>query len=160
LYNHRVELRTRDSELADFEGLWSIDQRCFEPGIAYSRRELARYMRQRSAFTIIGETRETSRSRWRMVGFVVGQVVRGKLGHIVTIDVLPEGRRTGIGSRLMSEAEARLRERGCEAIALETAVDNAAAIAFYKRLGFEVIRTIPRYYLGKIDALLMMKPLI
>lgn len=155
-----MELRTRDSELSDFEGLWIIDQRCFEPGIAYSRRELAWYMRQRGAFTIIGETRETSRARWRMTGFVVGQVIRGKLGHIVTIDVLPQGRRTGIGTRLMSEAEERLRKRGCEAIALETAVDNAPAIAFYKRLGYEVVRTISRYYLGKIDALMMVKRLV
>ena len=145
--------------MSDFEGLWNIDQRCFEPGIAYSRRELAWYMRQPGAFTIVGETRETSRSRWKMVGFVVGQVIRGKLGHIVTIDVLPQGRRTGIGTRLMSEAEERLQKRGCAAIALETAVDNAAAIAFYKRLGFAVVRTISGYYLGKIDALMMVKRL-
>ncbi|MGH9521265.1 MAG: GNAT family N-acetyltransferase [Terriglobales bacterium] len=131
-----MELRTRESELADFEALWSVDQKCFEPGIAYSRRELASYMRQRGAFTFIGETRETARSRWRIAGFLVGQTVRGKLGHVITIDVLPQARRTGIGTRLMSEAEERLTKRGCEAIVLETAVDNSSAIAFYKRLGY------------------------
>ena len=154
-----MEFRTRQSELADFEALWSIDQKCFEPGIAYSRRELAGYMRQRGAFTLVGETRETERSRWRAVAFIVGQVVRGKLGHVVTIDVLPQARRTGIGKRLMAEAEERLKGRGCEAIVLETAVDNASAIAFYKRLGYSVVRTIPGYYLGKIDAFMMMKKL-
>ena len=159
LYNPPVEFRTRESELADFETLWSIDQQCFDPGIAYSRRELAWYMRQRGAFTLIGESRATLRSRWRSVAFIVGQTVRGKLGHVVTIDVLPEARRTGIGTRLMSEAEERLRQRGCEAIVLETAVDNSSAIQFYKRLGYSVVRTIPRYYLGRIDALMMMKKL-
>src|SRR5690349_18341072 len=113
-----MEFRTRDSELADFERLWSIDQKCFAPGIAYSRRELAWYMRERGAFTLVGEARATPRSRWRAVAFVVGQTVRSKIGHIVTIDVLPDARRTGIGTRLMAEAEERLKKRGCEAMVL------------------------------------------
>jgi ribosomal-protein-alanine N-acetyltransferase len=77
----------------------------------------------------------------------------------VTIDVVSEARRGGVGSLLMEEAEARLRALGCNSIYLETAVDNAAALRFYKRLGYSVLKTIPRYYLGSLDALLMGKPL-
>jgi ribosomal protein S18 acetylase RimI-like enzyme len=40
---------------------------------------------------------------------------------------------------------------------LETAVDNVAAIAFYKRLGYAVLETLPRYYHGELDAFLMGK---
>lgn len=40
----------------DFETLWQIDQRCFLPGIAYSKHELASFLRQRGAVCIVAET--------------------------------------------------------------------------------------------------------
>ncbi len=42
---------------------------------------------------------------------------------------------------------------------LETAVDNLAALAFYKRHGYSVVRTWPRYYSNGVDALVMKKEL-
>ena len=152
-----METRIREAVPSDFEILWSIDQRCFEPGISYSRRELAWYMKLRGAFTLIGETRSSARSKWSIAGFVVGQVLRGKLSHVVTIDVLPDTRRTGLGTTLMEAAETRFRQAGCDTTVLETAVDNLAAVRFYKRLGYHVVKTIPRYYLDRVDALMMVK---
>jgi ribosomal-protein-alanine N-acetyltransferase len=154
----------RDYQPADFRELWRIDQECFAPGIAYSQRELAWYMGLRGAFTIVAETSEagsekSGEEKRRIAGFVVAQKQVHAVGHIVTIDVLPEDRRGGVGSLLMEEAEARLRNLGCNSIYLETAVDNAAALRFYKRQGYSVLKTIPRYYLDSIDALVMGKPL-
>jgi len=154
-----VDVRIREATQEDFDELWRIDQQCFEPGISYTRRELAWYMTLRGAFTLIGETREKSRSKWKISGFAVGQQPRRRLGHIVTIDVLPDARRTGLGTRLMEEIEARLKKDGCATIFLETAVNNLAAIKFYKRLGYFVVKTLPRYYLDKIDGLMMSKDL-
>ncbi len=154
-----MDVRIREATAEDFDELWRIDQECFEPGISYSRRELAWYMNLRGAFTIVGETRGTPRSKWKIAGFSIGQQPRRGLGHIVTIDVLSDARRTGLGTRLMKEVEARLKEDDCQTIFLETAVDNRAAISFYKRLGYYVVKTVPRYYLGKIDALMMAKDL-
>ena len=152
-----MELRIREGIPEDFDELWRIDQLCFEPGIAYTRRELEWYMNLRGAFTLVGETQETPRSKWKISGFVVGQQPRRGLGHIVTIDVLPAARRTGLGTRLMHDVETRLTNDGCKTVCLETAVDNLPAIKFYKRLGYSVLKTIPRYYLDKIDALMMSK---
>jgi len=64
-------------------------------------------------------------------------------GHIITIDVLPEARRAGIGSSLLQAAEDRLRQAGAAIVELETAVDNAAAIQFYKRKEYFVEKTVP-----------------
>ena len=150
-------MRTREATSDDFDELWEIDQRCFQAGIAYSRRELTWYMKLRGAFTVVGESQAAPRARWNKVAFVVGQQVRRDFGHIITIDVLPEARRTGLGTRLMAEAETRLQQQGCDTIFLETAVDNVAAIRFYKKLGYYVVKTLPRYYLDKIDALMMAK---
>ncbi len=146
----------------DFQRLWEVDQQCFVRGIAYSQRELAYYIGMRGAFTLVAEPlaghagREGKRP---IVGFVVGQKLPRGVGHVVTVDVLPEARRSGLGSLLMDECEARLRQDGCRSVYLETAVDNEVALRFYKRLGYAVLKTIPRYYLASVDAFLLGKHL-
>lgn len=144
----------RDYDSRDFDRLYQIDQACFPPGIAYSRRELAYYMSLRGTFTIVAEAKTKLPE---MAGFIVGQRVPRGMGHIITIDTVARFRRAGLGSRLMNAAEQRLKAAGCHAIVLETAVDNDAAIAFYKRLGYHVLKTLPHYYHNKVDAFMMGK---
>jgi ribosomal-protein-alanine N-acetyltransferase len=148
-----VPARIRESQPEDFKELWRIDQQCFAPGISYSQRELAHYMARRGAFTLVAE------EDGLIAGFVVGQRHGKGIGHIITIDVLPEARRSGVGSLLIEASEQRLRGEGCDSVYLETAVDNPAALMFYKRHGYHVLRTIPRYYMNQIDALVMGKKL-
>ncbi len=150
----------RPYEPADFEWLWQIDQQCFTRGIAYSKRELAHYIALRGAFTIVAEAATPlQKGRQPIAGFLVGRKLRKDMGHVVTIDVVPEARRSGLGSRLMETCEERLRDAGCHAMFLETAVDNEVALRFYKRLGYSVVKTIPRYYFGSVDAFLLAKRL-
>jgi len=93
------------------------------------------------------------------VGFIVAEAAR-VTGHIITIDVLEEARRSGLGSRLMAAAEERLRAQGCRAVSLETAVDNAAALAFYKKHHYFLVKTLPRYYSTGVDAFVLKKDLL
>jgi len=148
-----VPFAIRDFKPEDFETLWRIDQACFPPGIAYSRQELKIYMRRKGSFTIIAEGEDSA----KVAGFLVA--FEGLTGHIITIDVTAEARRSGVGSQLLQTAEDRLRAGGSKAVGLETAVDNAAALAFYKRHGFHVVRTWPRYYSNGVDALVLTKKL-
>jgi ribosomal protein S18 acetylase RimI-like enzyme len=60
---------------------------------------------------------------------------------------------------LLQASEDRLRTGGSRAVGLETAVDNVAALSFYKRHGYNVVRTWPRYYSNGVDALVMKKEL-
>ena len=93
----------------------------------------------------------------QLAGFIV--VHGGPVGHVITIDVAEAARRAGVGSLLLTAAEDRLREAGATAVGLETAVDNRKALAFYKKHGYTVIRTWPRYYSNGVDALVMKKVL-
>jgi [ribosomal protein S18]-alanine N-acetyltransferase len=158
-----VEFALRDFRREDFESLWHIDQKCFPPGIAYSRRELAAYIRLRGAFTMVAESRSdngASASRSRVVGFIVAQANRRGVGHILTIDVPPSSRRFRVGSRLLATAEDRLRAAACRTVVLEAAVDNVSALAFYKRHDYSVVKTIPRYYANGVDAFVLEKELL
>lgn len=147
----------REYRAEDLPTLGRIDRSCFPPGIAYSREELEFFVRRRGAFTLVAE-RDSE-----IAGFLIGHVLRtragNKVGHIITIDVVSQYRRGGLGTLLMRAGEHHMREAGCEAVYLETAVDNSAAIAFYQRHGFAVLSTIPRYYLDSLDALRMGKRL-
>jgi len=149
----------------DLEALWRLDQACFPPGIAYTRDELLAYMRRRSAFTLVADALQPSAAdgeraaTGEISGFIVAERGRQPVGHIITIDVRAEDRRSGLGSGLMEAAEARLREAGCRAVILEVAVDNRAALAFYKRQGYFLVKTIPRYYTTGVDAFVLKKEL-
>lgn len=143
----------REYRPGDFETLWKIDQACFARGISYTRRELAFYIARKRGFTLLAER------EGKIIGFVVVDCDRHGQGHVITIDVLPEARRWGLGSRLMAAAEERLRGLGYSVVILEVAVDNAAALAFYKRHGYSIVHTLPRYYLDSVDALVLSKDL-
>jgi len=177
LYNGRVPFTIRDFQPSEFETLWRIDQTCFPSGISYSRAELRLYMRRRAAFTVVAASLNPadvagSASRVNekhsvsptpdsdIVGFLVGEAGSRARGHIITIDVIAAARRFGVGSLLLRAAEDRLIVAGCRVVELETAVDNASALAFYKRHGFSVTRTFSRYYSNGTDALVLEKNLV
>lgn len=155
-YNVAVPIVIRDFQPADFQTLWRMDQECFPPGIAYSKQELKAYIQERGAFTLVAEAEPAKAGK--PAGFIV--VHSGATGHVITIDVVAAARRLGVGSRLLQAAEERLRTAGSRAAGLETAVDNLAALSFYKRHGYSVIRTWPRYYANGVDALVLRKELV
>jgi ribosomal-protein-alanine N-acetyltransferase len=176
-YNDGVPFVIRDFRPADFETLWRIDQTCFPAGISYSRAELRLYMRRRASFTLIVEDakqEDPTRPDWgtaekcspaspataAIAGFIVAEAEARARGHIITIDVLPAARRFGVGSLLLRAAEDRLIATGCRSVELEAAVDNLSALSFYKRHGYSVIKTFPRYYPNGLDALVLEKILI
>ncbi len=60
-----------------------------------------------------------------------------KLGQVY---VLEPHRRMGLGRHMLRHVEDRARERGSRGLWLQVNKKNAAAIAFYRSAGFEVVR--------------------
>lgn len=153
----------REYEPADFETLWRIDQECFVSGIAYSRRELMTYIARKSSFTLVaqraGDSGRILHSVDGLGGFITGDTGRSGRGHIITIDVMKASQRNGVGSLLLHAAEERMRVAGCVEVGLETAVDNVGALAFYKRHGYFLVRTVRQYYASGVDAFVLKKDL-
>jgi ribosomal-protein-alanine N-acetyltransferase len=166
-----VQFTIRDYKAADFDRLWQIDQLCFPEGIAYTQMDLTGFIMSRNAITLVAETQPVNSEEHgkqsdapsghsSIVGFVVAHSVRGKTGRILTLDIVPEARRHGLASRLMQEVERRLRACSCTEAYLETAVNNEPALHLYRKLGYEVLRTLPEYYPShSLDAYLMGKRL-
>ncbi|HSS68195.1 MAG TPA: ribosomal protein S18-alanine N-acetyltransferase [Nocardioidaceae bacterium] len=95
-------------------------------------------------------------------GAVVGHAVllaAGDTGDLTRVAVDRARRRLGIGSRLIDSLVAESRVIGLDAILLEVADTNTAAIALYERHAFEPIDRRRAYYPDGSDALVMRKPL-
>jgi len=88
-----------------------------------------------------------------------GLRVAGAQADIQTIAVAPSARRQGIGRALIVELLEEARGRGATEVFLEVRADNASARALYESLGFREIGVRPRYYSGRVDAVVMRLPL-
>ena len=87
----------------------------------------------------------------RLQGFAVmhfGEVH----AHLALLCVRAAQQRRGIGQRLHEWLLASARVAGIAEIRLELRADNAAALAFYRRLGFTETQVVPSYYDGLIAA--------
>ena len=82
------------------------------------------------------------------VGFVMARSAAGE-AEIVGIGVVPPRRRMGIGGALLADALCRAVALGAEAIFLEVAEDNPAAVALYHGAGFRPVGRRPGYYRRK-----------
>ena len=91
------------------------------------------------------------------VGFALARDLGGE-GEILSLGVLPDCRRRGIGWALLRAVIDEAARRELPSIVLEVADDNAAARGLYARAGFVAVGRRPRYYRRggeTIDALLL-----
>jgi [ribosomal protein S18]-alanine N-acetyltransferase len=143
----------RGYEARDFSALFRLDQACFAAGISYSKTTLRYFLNLPSADCVVAEEEK------RVVGFALSEE-NPPLAHIITLDVAEKWRRQGVGSALLLELEKNFGRRGVRSILLETAMDNEAAVAFWKKHGYRVEAILKRYYLGRLDAYEMRKKLV
>lgn len=78
-----------------------------------------------------------------------GRPLEGYIGMISVVDAY---KRQGIGRALYTHLERRFRERGVEAITLETEEDNVVALRFYEKLGFRRTRSYAAFYMNGKNA--------
>jgi ribosomal-protein-alanine N-acetyltransferase len=108
-------------------------------------------------------------SQGRVVGYLMCRIEHGfsdvrrlhfaKKGHIISVAVMPDFRRMGIGQGLVEHALSALSGLSTDECFLEVRITNDPAIDLYKKLGFQVTRTIPRYYYDGSDAYVMGRPI-
>ena len=148
-----MAITIRQYEARDFGALYKLDQACFPPGISYSKFSLQYFLNLPAADCLVAEEGK------KLAGFILAEA-NPPLAHIITLDVVEQHRRKGVGAALLSEIEKHLQYHGVRAVLLETAVDNERGIAFWQHHGYRTEAVLKRYYLGRVDAYEMRKRLV
>jgi ribosomal-protein-alanine N-acetyltransferase len=116
------------------------------------------YKRLPEAFIVAEENKH-------IVGYIMCRIETGiptfkllgitRKGHVISIAVLPSHHRQGIGCSLIREATQAMHEYNAKECYLEVRESNFAAVKLYKKLGFEVARSLRNYYADGEDAFVM-----
>jgi ribosomal-protein-alanine N-acetyltransferase len=150
------DIKFRAGTPKDARRFEEIDRLCFAEGIAFSSFTFRYHLRDPKSVNIVAE------STGGIIGFAVGKIYRGGEATIVTVDILPEFRRLGIGHELLSRLEEALISKGAAILILQVAVDNIPAMSLYKKSGYKAASVLQEYYpspnrLRGSDAYLMVK---
>jgi ribosomal-protein-alanine N-acetyltransferase len=104
-----------------------------------------------------------------VVGYIMCRIETGipsfkllgitRKGHVISIAVLPEHQREGIGCALMREAMEAMVNHKAKECYLEVRASNVPAVNLYRKIGFEIIRTIRGYYADGEAAYMMARKL-
>ena len=161
-YSEEQVFRIREASAADLTKVIMINRRCLPENYTYFffNSILQNYPRTFLVAEVNGD----------IAGYIMCRVERGfsklsklnltRLGHVISIAVLPEYRRRGIAKALLTRAMKILKEEyGCEEVYLEVRVSNQPAISLYRKLGFEVVKISRRYYVDGEDAYIMARRL-
>ncbi|HEY6257440.1 MAG TPA: peptidase C39 family protein [Xanthobacteraceae bacterium] len=147
-------VRIREADLADLAALDALEHRVFATD-HLSRRSLRHFLRAPTAEVIVAEQH----------GQLVGTAIvlfrpRSAMARLYSIAVAPHLGGRGVGTRLLTTAEAAALARGCGAIRLEVHESNAGAISRYRKSGYREFGRHKRYYEDGGDALRFQKPLV
>ena len=150
----------RKFEPKDLHQVMSINRRCLPEN--YSESFFISLYKNFPETFIVAEKDGT------VVGYIMCRIESGfssigfspfslsKKGHIISIAVLPEHQRKGLGRALIEKAlETMTKFYNAKICYLEVRVSNEPAIRLYKKVGFEIQRTIRGYYADGENAYIM-----
>jgi ribosomal-protein-alanine N-acetyltransferase len=80
-------------------------------------------------------------------------------GHVVSIAVMPQARHRGVAQAVINKSLEGMKYYKAKQVFLEVRVTNEPAISLYKKLDFEISKTINGYYSDGEDAYVMTKKL-
>ena len=141
----------------DFDALYALEERCFEPPSRFSRRYMRLLVSRANAATWIAEEDR------RLQGFAIVEWTDERRGppsdrssslgcrcgvtaYIQTIEVAPEMRGRGVGGALLGRIEGSARAAGAGLIWLHVEAANAAAFRLYEAQGYTCDGRQENYY--------------
>jgi len=126
----------------------------------WSQEEFASLLEDRHVFGFAA--RQVGNPKASPVGFVLARLAAGE-AEILTVAVLRNHRRHGLGWRLMDAVLRQLHADRAEALFLEVDETNMPAVHLYRRMGFHQVGKRANYYeggdRGRTSALVMRRDL-
>jgi len=140
-----AEITIRPAVAADAAALDALE-RCVFSAENYPLSRHAFYYHIRRNLLLIAEDKNGN-----IAGYVLALVHRRE-ARIYSLAIAPLYRQRGIGSLLLERLLKELTEQGFRHTTLEVRRDSDAAIALYRRFGFETVKTIKGFYKDGCDA--------
>jgi [ribosomal protein S18]-alanine N-acetyltransferase len=128
----RPEISTRRAEVSDCDALSEIHASAFRRG--WSGAEFEALLGQTGVHALIAHYRNTF--GWRTAaGFILYRLIEDE-AEILTVAVVPECRRRGVGRQLLEESLRHLYREGARSTHLEVEDSNIGAIGLYRHMDF------------------------
>jgi ribosomal-protein-alanine N-acetyltransferase len=136
----------------DLDAMVALDDVCFAEPFRFNRASMKSFAEAKNACTLLAE------EDGQLAGFCILHVETSRrrlVGYVVTLDVAPAHRRRGLATELMQGVERMAVAEECSAMLLHVYAENAGAVAFYQRLGFERLYDDEGFYGEGLDAVVM-----
>lgn len=143
-----IMINVRPYREGDLDKVLEIENVSFK--FPYSMDLFRRLLAQKSTRMLVAQN-----SGGNVVGYILYSIRPGKC-LIISLAVLPEFRRRGVGAMLM---QALIKDVGplAKYIELQVGCGNIDAVKFYQKFGFKVEGVLRRYYPDGEDAYYMVK---
>lgn len=138
------EILIRMIQPGDVEDIFEIEKACFSR--PWSRESLAAVVTDEKACYVVAVDKKTH----HVVGYVGSYIILDE-ADINQVAVSEKYRRCGIAAALMQDFMQKLEKKNIKAITLEVRAGNVAAIALYKKMGFEMEGIRKNFYEAPVE---------
>jgi ribosomal-protein-alanine N-acetyltransferase len=135
---------------ANLRQILEIENSSFNKLDAYTLEDFSRWYSYNPDLCVVAEIDR------RIVGCMISRIVRDTV-DLASLAIHPAYRRHGVGSALLAYTVMQMKKHGIKQIELEVRKTNAAAIAFWQKLGFVLFGSLPGFYGDGEEALRMRK---
>ena len=150
--------RLRPAVPADADVLCALERRAFGAR-SWGADSVRGSFAAAGVFVILGEANESAPVESAPRGFVMWRDLGGE-AEILTLGVIAEARRAGLGERLLGEAIKAACAAGARRMFLEVDAGNDAAAGLYRKGGFVEAGVRKGYYRDGADAVVMARALV
>lgn len=142
---------------ADLAAILKIEQACYP--IPWNRSSFTHELHNPHSWFLVAEQSGKSggiskKAAKKIVGYLCSWFIIDEV-HILNLAVHPDCRGCGIAQELLGQTLTQASQTGACSANLEVRQSNEAAIAVYRKFGFETVTVRPKYYEKQEDGLLM-----
>jgi [ribosomal protein S18]-alanine N-acetyltransferase len=137
-----MEIKIETASMRLIDKVFQIEEQCFDEE-AFTKQQISYLLTDYNTIALAANVNND------ITGFTITQLELDSdrlYGHIITINVASAYRRKGIGTRMLSEIETILKQKGIVEIQLEVREDNSAALKLYQKNGYQKIGKLENYY--------------
>ena len=121
----------------DMPEVLEIENESFE--FPWTDEDFIRCLRQRNCIGMVAE------AEGRVLGFMIYELHNTRI-HLLNFAVASDGRRQGVGSRMVDKLVSKLSHQRRTRIALEVRETNLAAQLFFRKNGFRAVSVLKNFY--------------